>query len=183
MKLLSDEVLVEKVRKEDQELYREVVMRYQDKLLRYAHFLLHNREEAIDVVQEAFIKAFVNLNSFDKSKKFSSWIYRIVHNECINQIKKRRNHVSLEENNWVSDMEDKKADVVEKFTRKETEEILKRCLEKLPLNYKEALMFFYLEDRSYDEISDILRVPTGTVGTNINRGKKMMKEVCKEYEE
>lgn len=44
-------------------------------------------------------------------------------------------------------------------------------------------MFFYLEERSYDEISDILRVPTGTVGTNINRGKKMMKEVCKEYEE
>ncbi|MBI2601389.1 sigma-70 family RNA polymerase sigma factor [Candidatus Daviesbacteria bacterium] len=125
IKLLSDEDLVEQVRSNDKELFREIIQRYQNKLLRYARFLLNHRDETVDVVQEAFIKAFVNLNSFDTGKKFSSWIYRIVHNECMNQIKRRRNHVSLEENDWVSDMEDKKEDVIEKFTKKETGEILK----------------------------------------------------------
>ena len=72
------------VRTKDQELYGEVVRRYQDKLLRYADYLMQNESRAADVTQNAFIKAFINLNSFDTGKKFSSWIYRITHNEAIN---------------------------------------------------------------------------------------------------
>ena len=84
----TDEELVEIVRSEDKELYSELVYRYEDKLVRYANYLIGDEHKAADAVQEAFIKAFINIKSFDLKKKFSSWIYRIVHNESINLVKK-----------------------------------------------------------------------------------------------
>jgi len=92
---LSDEGLVGLVRSKDQELYAVLMRRYQAKLLRYANYLVRNNQRAEDVVQEAFIKAFVNLQGFNTKKKFSSWIYRIVHNEAINQLKKYSKEVRL----------------------------------------------------------------------------------------
>jgi RNA polymerase sigma-70 factor (ECF subfamily) len=84
----SDEELVEQIRKSDRELYAIIIKRYQEKLLRYANNLIKDESRASDAVQESFIKAFINLNSFNTKKKFSSWIYRIVHNETLNIIKK-----------------------------------------------------------------------------------------------
>jgi len=164
---LSDEELVELVRSKDQELYRELVRRYQDKLLRYANYLLYDEEPAADVVQEAFIKAFVNLKGFNTKKKFSSWIYRIVHNEAINALK------------WLERTLPSEDDLENDFLRKEEEEHTRRSLEKLPLEYREPLALFYFEERSYDEMSDILRVPIGTVGTRISRGKKLLRGILK----
>jgi RNA polymerase sigma-70 factor (ECF subfamily) len=70
---ISDEELIEKIRSSDQELYSIIVKRYPDKLLRYATNLIKDEDKAVDVVQESFIKAFINLNGFDTKKKFSSW--------------------------------------------------------------------------------------------------------------
>ena len=88
IKLLSDEELVVQIRTKNKERYSDLVKRYQDKLMRYATYLLHDEQKALDVVQESFIKAYVNLNGFDTKKKFGSWIYRIVHNEAMNSAKK-----------------------------------------------------------------------------------------------
>ena len=101
IKNLSDEALVELVCSQNQELYAEIVRRYQDKLMRYAHYLTQNEDQAADVVQEAFIKAFINLKGFNTKKKFSSWIYRIVHNQAINYLKKYQKEISLEDNQWL----------------------------------------------------------------------------------
>ena len=85
---LSDEELVELVRTKDQELYAHIVNRYQNQLLRYSTYLIGDSDKAQDAVQTTFIKAFQNLQSFNTNKKFSSWIYRICHNESINLAKK-----------------------------------------------------------------------------------------------
>ena len=92
---LSDEKIVELVRKKDKELYIHIIKRYQDKLMRYASYLTGEEHNAADIVQESFIKAYVNLNGFNTKKKFASWIYRIVHNEAINLINKQKKQVSL----------------------------------------------------------------------------------------
>lgn len=176
LKNLSDEAVVELVRNEDQELYREIVKRYQAKLLRYAAYLIRDEAKAADVVQEAFIKAFINLKGFNLKKKFSSWIYRIVHNETINYLKKHKKEISLENNHWLKSKEDVEAD----FNRKEARKMLYQSLKKLPLKYRSPLVLFYLEEKSYEEISDVLRIPVGTVGTRINRGKKMMRSIYKQ---
>ena len=171
---LSDEEVIEITRNKDKEVYAEVVKRYQRKLMRYAKYLINDDERAADVVQDAFIKAYVKLNSFDSKRQFSSWIYRIVHNEAINLINKYKKEKPLFE-----DVDfDSGINIEEEYTKKEIEKMVKDCLEEIPLLYREPLSLYFLEDKSYSEISDILRIPTGTVGTRINRAKLIMKKKC-----
>lgn len=176
---VSDESLVGKIRTHDRELYREIVNRYEKKLMRYATYILKNDLEAAEVVQDSFIKAYVNLNGFDTKKKFSSWIYRITHNEAMNYISKRKKLVSYDTNpECVGNITDTTADTQEdNFDKKTLTKLMEKCLSDLPLGYREPIIFYYYEDKSYDEISDILKVPINTVGTNISRGKRLLKEI------
>lgn len=170
----SDEEVVELVRTKDKEMYSEIMKRYKEKLLRYASFLVADENLGADIVQETFIKAYVNLNGFDRKKKFSSWIYRIVHNESMNAISKEKKKVPLFENLEIESGEDLEDEAIKKEMINKTH----NCLSKMPLIYKEPLSLFYLEERSYEEIGDILRIPIGTVGTRVNRGKILMKKIC-----
>lgn len=183
---LSDEELVSLVRSKNQELYKEIVIRYQNKLIRYANGIINERSLSEDVVQEAFIKAYINLKSFNIKKKFSSWIYRIVHNEAINAIKKTKREISLDENEWLKNSMKDKTDVEEEYSKKELSKFLRNNINKLPVKYKPPLVLYFFEEKSYEEISDVLRIPTGTVGTRINRGKKLLSAIIKggeNYEE
>jgi RNA polymerase sigma-70 factor (ECF subfamily) len=173
-KELTDEEIIEKVRTSNQDLYSVIIDRYQKKLVRYVNNLIKNEDKAIDVVQESFIKAFVNLNSFNIEKKFSSWIYRIAHNQAINLAKKYQKETPLLED-WDFESDD---DVEKDFEEKETMDKVEYCLRNIPLLYSEPLSLFYLDEKSYEEISDILRIPMGTVATRINRAKKIMKNIC-----
>jgi len=171
---LTDEEIIKKVRTSNQDLYSVIIDRYQKKLVRYVNNLIKNEDKAIDVVQESFIKAYINLNSFNIEKKFSSWIYRIVHNQAINLAKKYQKETPL-----LEDWDFKSNDDVEKdFEEKETIEKVENCLKDIPLLYSEPLSLYYLDEKSYEEISDILKIPMGTVATRINRGKKIMKNIC-----
>ncbi len=173
-KELSDNEIVEKVRTCDQELYAVIIDRYHKKLVRYVNNLIKNEDKAIDIVQESFIKAFINLNSFNIEKKFSSWIYRIAHNQAINLAKKYQKETPL-----LEDWDFKSDDDIEKdFEEKETIEKVEKCLKNIPLLYSEPLSLYYIDEKSYEEISDILRIPMGTVATRINRAKKLMKNIC-----
>jgi RNA polymerase sigma-70 factor (ECF subfamily) len=174
IKNISDEQLVVKVRKEDKELYAEIVNRYQDKLMRYATYLINNEEKAADVVQEGLIKAYVNLNGFNTKKKFSSWIYRIVHNEAMNAVKKYHKESPLVDN---MDLQSG-VDLEEEFDKKQVKEMAQDCLKNMPIKYSEPLELYFIEDYSYEDISDILRLPMGTVATRINRAKALMKKIC-----
>lgn len=171
---ITDEKVVHFIITKDKEAYKEIINRYQDKLLRYANYIINDDEKAADVVQESFIKAYINLNSFNKNMKFSSWIYRIVHNQAINLTKKHKKEVSIFENfDYESD-----TNIENEYEKNELTKMIKKCLNEIPVLYKEAISLFFLEDKSYNEISDILRIPVGTVGTRINRAKIIMKKIC-----
>jgi len=174
IKNLADEQLIEVIRTKDKELFLELVLRYQEKLLRYAMYLVQDRTKAADAVQESFIKAFINLNSFDLKKKFSSWIYRIVHNQVINMINKNKKELPLFDNTDFDSGKNLEMDL----TKKEVQERVNKCINQMQVIYSEPLSLFYLEEKSYEEISDILRLPVGTVGTRINRAKVLMKKIC-----
>ena len=173
-KELTDEEIIEKVRTSNQDLYAVIIDKYQKKLVRYVNNLIKNEDKSIDVVQESFIKAYINLNSFNIEKKFSSWIYRIAHNQAINLAKKYQKETPL-----LEDWDFKSDDDIEKdFEEKETIEKVEKCLKNIPLLYSEPLSLYYIDEKSYEEISDILRIPMGTVATRINRAKKIMKNIC-----
>ncbi|KKR51744.1 MAG: RNA polymerase, sigma-24 subunit, ECF subfamily [Parcubacteria group bacterium GW2011_GWE1_40_20] len=171
---LSDEKIVELVCKKDRELYVHIIKRYQNKLMRYVNYLIGDENHASDIVQDSFIKAYINLKGFDTKKKFSSWIYRIVHNEAMNIINKQKKQTSLyKEKDFDSGI-----DIESDFIKKELKTRAHNCLNLMAVIYKEPLSLYYLEEKSYEEISDILKIPAGTVGTRINRAKIIMKKIC-----
>jgi RNA polymerase sigma-70 factor, ECF subfamily len=171
----TDEEIVALV-KDDKEVYAEIVKRYQAKLLRYTQYLIGDSHKAKDVVQETLIRAYINLNSFNIKQKFSSWIYRISHNLAINEIKKYQKEIKL-----IDEIEsDEHEKIQDNLEKKEVILELRRCLEQLPVIYREPIMLYYLEEKSYEEISDILRIPDGTVAIRISRAKTLLKKLCQE---
>jgi len=180
---ISDEVLVALVIDKDQELFEEVMGRYQVKLLRYARYLINDDQAAADVVQEALIKAFVNLKGFDRKKKFSSWVYRIVHNEAVNYLKKKKQLVSLEANEWLREKLGSRENIEEDFSKKESGKLVRQCLKSLAVEYRSVLSLHYLEEKSYEEIAEVLKIPMGTVGIRLKRGKEKLKNICIKVEE
>jgi len=176
---LEDSSLV-KLTLQDSDNFVFLIKRYQEKLSRYIiHLTGVDSAEAEDILQEALIKTYLYLNDFDQTLKFSSWIYRITHNQAIDFLRKKQNY-GLN----FSDLEDKKIFEVVDFAsdpKAETDKSLLRekihqALKKIKLKYREVLILRYFEDKSYDEISDILRIPSGTVATLINRAKKQLKQ-------
>lgn len=150
--------------------------RYEAQLLRYIRRLtLLSSEEAEDILQESFIKIWKNLHGFDQSLKLSSWIYRIVHNQAISCLRQKKSFgkdqkVSINEAIFAVS-EDESAGVSEAEALHQ-DTLLQSVLNQLPLPYKEVLVLKFLENMSYAEISDVLKIPEGTVATRINRAKK-----------
>lgn len=174
----TDEQLVVQIREKDKELYSEIIRRYETKLSHYLRKFFRNQDELEDVLQEVFIKVYRNLYGFDVDKKFSSWIYRITHNEAINYLKKNsKKNISLDETEW--DIVDEKFDLNEHIDNKQVREKVSKGLSELKEKYREPLILYYFEQKSYEEISDILRLPRNTVGVLILRGKEKLKETFK----
>jgi len=178
---IPDEELVERARHGNQEAFSEIVKRYQNKIYSYASRLVGNRDEAEDLTQEVFIKVYKNLYGFDIKRKFSSWIYRIAHNESVNHIKKRSYFkiLSIEQNDFLKNTMSSTENLIEEIIQKESSEKIRKLLDKISFKYKEVLVLRYFEEKSYEEMSDILRIPTNTVGTLINRAKGQLEQIVK----
>lgn len=143
--------------------------------------LIGNYIDSEDVAQEVFLKTFQNLRGFDANRKFSSWLYRIAHNEAVNWLRFNRKVKidSLDTNEFLRNTLGKSDGLAEKFDQGEEVRNLKKLINKLPLKYKEAVVLKYYEEKTYQEISDILRIPISTVGTLINRGKEKILSMTK----
>lgn len=177
----SDEAVV-RLSLQDKSHFAEVVIRYEDKLSRYIMRLgVRNREDREDVLQEIFIKVYRNLNDFDMSLSFSSWIYRIAHNEAISWYRKKNvrpeGHLVDDGNELLSYVPSVGVDAEQLFDESINASVLSRALARLEQKYRDPIILRFFEHKEYDEISDILKIPTGTVGTLIHRGKKQLKEI------
>jgi RNA polymerase sigma-70 factor (ECF subfamily) len=158
--------------------------RYEAKLTRFGEKLLSTNDDIEDLVQEVFIKAFVNIRSFDTGRSFSSWIYRIAHNHFVDALKQKRG-VKLSYFNLdvffphlvASETTDSESN------REELRRMLDQSLSKLDAKYKEPLILHYFESLGYKEISDVLQIPVSTVGVRLGRGKAMMKTILKQSSE
>jgi len=187
--MLSDEQLVH-LALTDPDAYYFLMTRYEDRILRYINRLSHvTAEEAEDLLQDIFIKAYRHLNRFNPKLKFSSWIYRIAHNETINQYRKKRSYSATIDTFIENDDVDHLAgfigealDIDNDYISKENAGKVNAALAKLPDKYREVLILRYFEDQSYKEISDILRKPTGTVATLINRAKSKFRKIARQHQ-
>lgn len=171
----SDEDIARHIQQGETALFRLLVERYEDKLSRYARRFLAQGEEVKDMVQEVFVRAYTNIQSFDPAQRFSPWMYRIAHNTFINEIKKK-SRLPL----FVFDFDTLLPHPAARETadgelqKKELRALLDEGLARLDAKYREPLVLYYFEELSYQEIADILRIPMATVGVRINRGKKLL---------
>jgi len=161
-----------------------LIGRYEQKLYRYVRRITDaSHEECEDILQEIFLKTYRYLHNFDPSLSFSSWIYSIAHNETISHFRKRsvRPHTIREEDGgiYLKNIE-ADLDMAKELDRAQLQIQVKEVLKKLGPKYKDILILRYLEEKSYQEISDILKLPVKTVGTRINRAKKQLHQVLTE---
>lgn len=164
----------------NQDFYYCLVKRYENKLLRYIlRISSFSQEDAEDILQDIFIKTYININDFNTDLKFSSWIYRIAHNEVISHYRKakaRPQTVDSETNEELLKIIKSDNDIIRDIDNKILKKTLYKAIGKIDKKYKEVLILKFLEEKDYQEISDILKKPSGTVGTLISRAKKKLRE-------
>lgn len=181
MESRSDEDIARRVQAGESALFGTLVERYEAKLLRYARKFLLLTDDAKDVVQEVFMKAYANMRGFDASKRFSPWIYRIAHNEFVNAGKKRQalRLVPLMDFDELFPHPTAPENPESDAERSELRRMLDGCLAKIGGKYREALVLRYFEEMDYREIADVLAVPVSTVGIRLKRGKALLAELVK----
>ena len=174
----SDEQIVTLTLK-NQDFYLCLMKRYEAKLLNYILRISNiNREDAEDILQEVFVKAYQNLNDYDLNFKFSNWIYSIAHNTTISVFRKKKvrpQTVSWEDED-LNNILKSTLDVEDASLQKLTYKHILKIINQLPLKYKDVLILKFVEGKDYREISDILHKPMGTIATLINRAKKSLKQ-------
>ena len=175
---MTDNELVQ-LSKEDPNIFGELISRYQSRLFHYVRRISYfSNEDIEDIIQETFIKTYKSLNIFDGDLKFSSWIYQIARNATIDAIRKKQarpQSVYFEEDDILK-LFQSDIDVHMQAEAKDHLEIMRKIIDELPYKYKEVLVLRFLEEKSYDEIMDIVQKPKGTVAALINRGRKMLLE-------
>lgn len=172
----TDEGIALQVQKGDSESFGILVERYQAKLLRYGRKFLPNRYDIEDLVQDIFLKAYKNIQSFDPEMNFSPWIYRIAHNEFVNAIQKikRMPLLTFDFDEFLPYLFAKET-ADQETNEKDVKAMLDKYLNMIDSKYREPLILYYLEEMSYQEISEILHIPVSTVGVRLKRGRALLK--------
>jgi RNA polymerase sigma-70 factor (ECF subfamily) len=169
---IEDRELVRRVLAGQTDDFRVLVDRHQLSIFRFALGMLGNREEAEDVTQEAFLTAFANLSGYDSSRAaFSTWLFTIARNRCINLLKRTR-PIALNELDSIGDVGS-----TDPIVRQELSQQLDRALALLPVEQRSAFVLAEIEELPYAEIARIERTSLGTVKSRIHRAKQRLQSL------
>jgi RNA polymerase sigma-70 factor (ECF subfamily) len=167
----------------DRRAFAELVELYKDKIYHLGYRMLNQKQEAEDVVQETFLRVYMNLEKYDENQKFSTWIYRIATNLCIDRLRKRKPNYSIDADmsdndgtDWHSILSSDEAGPEEELILSETQQNIRDAIQTLPDKYKTVVVLRYLHDMSLQEISDVLDMPVTTVKTRVHRGREFLRK-------
>jgi len=176
----SDETLIKRVKKGDCDAFCPLVERYKMPLYKVMYRMVYNRDDAEDLVEEAFVKAFRAISRFEIGRPFYAWLCRIAVNNAINYIRKERRVQVQPIETLEYKLVAKKGNPVEMTRQKLLQERIASAMAKLPEDYRTILVLRVEEEFSYDEISKILKIPKGTVMSRLARARQKLKELFKE---
>ena len=167
----------------DENAYSSLVKRYKSGIYNLIYQMIKNREETEDLVQETFIKAFKSLESYNTDYAFSTWLYKIAFNHCIDSIRKKKlktlpldKPIKLKEGEVQHEIKDNSYSPENTFLFAERKKRIQDSIDSLPEKYKRAIVMRHQEDCSYEQISKILHIPLGTVKARIFRAREMLKK-------
>jgi RNA polymerase sigma-70 factor (ECF subfamily) len=176
--------LAKLARNGDRGAFAELLELYKDKIYHLAYRMLNNKHEAEDAVQETFLRVYTNLHRYDEQQKFSTWIFRIATNHCIDRLRKRKHSAySLdaempdgEGNDYYSMLPGNEDTPEKQIVLSETQQQIRKAIDGLPEKYKSVVILRYLQDMSLQEISDVLDMPVTTVKTRVHRGREYLRK-------
>ena len=170
----------------DESAYKQLLENYRGAIYNLIYRMVHNREETEDLVQEAFMKAFKALPTFNEEYAFSTWLYKIAVNNCIDHMRKKRLKTfslnkPLQSKDGELDREfpDTSMSPDKDILSDEKSRLIEAAIQELPENYKTAIILRHAEEKSYEEIAQILDIPLGTVKARIFRAREMLKKKLK----
>jgi RNA polymerase sigma-70 factor (ECF subfamily) len=183
----DDQKLVRRVLRGDQGAFETIVRKYQQPMLNYVSRMVHEREMALDVSQEVFLRAYASLSSFRPEYKFSTWLFRIASNYLIDHWRKKKvSTVSLDQpvdgddDGCYLQVADEKASVARDLEMKELRTRLETAIERLPVHLRELFVWRHVTGMSYEERADIKKLPVGTVKNRVFQAKEMMRTLLEE---
>jgi RNA polymerase sigma-70 factor (ECF subfamily) len=177
----EDIYYIEAVRKGDVSSFSLLVERYQNMVYSLALKLLKNAEDAEEMAQDTFVKAFQKLDTYEGKSKFSTWLYSITYNACISELRKRRIQFSSLEDQRFSDQDEMKIyDYFSETKKEDQERYLTLALGKLPEDDQVLVTLYYYENQSMDEISMITGLGVSNIKVKIHRARKRMYAILHE---
>jgi len=183
--LYSDEDLIKRFQDGDEQAYVELVNRYRDRLMNFVYRFTSDSEQSEDIVQETLIKLYTHKHYYKNIAKFSTWIYTIAANYAKTELRKKKNRKVTNLSQMSSDEKDYDLPAVQPETDQiiESEYLEKRiqaAINTLPLHFKTVVVLRDVQELSYDEISNIVEVPLGTVKSRINRARLQLQKELKD---
>ncbi|MFP4622052.1 MAG: RNA polymerase sigma factor [Bacteroidales bacterium] len=176
----SDEYYIERVLQGDHSSYATLVERHKDMVFTLAYRILKSREDAEEISQDAFMKAYRSLKKFRKEAKFSTWLYRIVYNLCVSRLRKNKKQiVSLDDEDKNIDIEDTHSKI-EQLENEERNRYVNQAIENLNDDEKTIITLYYQDELSVEEIAEITQLTRSNVKVKLHRSRlKLYEELNK----
>jgi RNA polymerase sigma-70 factor (ECF subfamily) len=190
-KAIEDLDLVKRAIQNDQKAYAELMTRYKDAIYFMLLKMVNNKEDANDLTVEAFGKAFENIEKYRPDFAFSTWLFKIATNNCIDFIRKKRlKTFSIDQSTEGEEGNESRYDIVsegldpeEKLIKKQKNDLMRNIVDKLPARYRQLVIMRYFEEKSYEEISVELDLPLGTVKAQLFRARDLLFNTIKKGKE
>tara|TARA_B110000902_G_C14275811_1_gene574893 strand:- start:1175 stop:1756 length:582 start_codon:yes stop_codon:yes gene_type:complete len=177
----DDDYYIKKTLDGDSTSFGFLVNKYQNMVFTLAIKMLKHREESEEVSQDTFIKAYKSLSKFNGESKFSTWLYRVAYNTCLDRIKKNTKYNSNVEINDVTSNEIFQAEnIFDSLENKERSEIIQECMNRLPEDQRIIIHLFYFEELSLKEIIDVVSMSEGNLKVKLYRARKKLFTIFKE---
>ena len=174
----TDQEIIEKILKGQGELYEEIIKRYKNGVYSLCMRMIRNNEDAKDLAQDAFIKAYQNLDKYNSEYKFSTWIFKVASNLCVDHLRKLKTQ-TLPYDDKLS-MPHDTASAEDIYIHKSNKRQIEKAIQDLPEEYRVLVILYHKEGLSYEEMSDMLKLPMSKVKNRLHRARNRLKEVLKD---
>ncbi len=186
-----EQELIKRAQNGDVAAFESLIEEYQKRIFSIAYRMVSNPEDAADLTQEVIVKIFKNLDKFQGNAKFSTWVYRIATNTCLDELKKNKRYttysldkeIETEEGSLMGELPDKGPTPEQAAEKKAIQTAVREAIGKLPTDHKKVMILRDLQGLSYEEIADVVGCSVGTVKSRISRARENLKKILSQDRE
>lgn len=183
----EDIMLIRSALAGEQNSYERLMKKYYNLIQSLVYKMIFNKEDVEDLTQEAFIKAFNSLHKFNREFAFSTWLYKIATNNCIDYLRKKKlttfsidKEISSEDDDLRFEIPDEEHKPDKRVMNEQRKKIIEQAIDSLPVKYKRVIILRHKEEKDYEEIAEELNIPLGTVKAHLFRARELLNKILKD---